>query len=95
MAEVWDTAGKIKMFNEKAVFFRSWPGAFLEKCFIKCELSKYVYLLYSESACRERMMQEISISKQQLNGFPPSWWHIWLNNPINALIVLHRLGKSS
>ena len=70
MAGVWDTAGKVKVFHTKAVFIRNWPGAFQEKCSIKCELSKCVYLLYCESACRERMMQEIFIPKQQLNGLP-------------------------
>ena len=45
MAGMWDTAGKIKVFHKKAVFFCNWPGAFQEKYFIKCELSKCVYLL--------------------------------------------------
>ena len=35
MAGMWDTAGKIKMFYKKAVFFHSWPGAFQEKLFYK------------------------------------------------------------
>ena len=71
MAGKWDTTGKVKVFHKKAVFFRSRPGAFQEKYFMKCELSKCVCLLYCESACRERMMREISIPKQQLNGLPP------------------------
>ena len=71
MAGMWDAAGKIKVFHKKAVLFRSRPGGFQEKYFMKCELSKCVYLLYCESACRERMMRKISIPKQQLNGFQP------------------------
>ena len=63
MAGICDTAGKIKVFHTKAVFFRSRPGAFQEKYFIKSELSKCVYLLYCESTCRERMMREIFIPK--------------------------------
>ena len=71
MAGMWDTAGKIKVFHKKSVFLRSWPSDFQEKYFIKCELSKCVYLLYCESACRERMMRKIFIPKQQFNGLPP------------------------
>ena len=34
-------------------------------------------------------------SKATIEWPPVSLRHIWLNKPINALIVLHRLGKSS
>ena len=54
MPGMWNTAGKVKVFHKKAVFFRSRPGAFQEKYFIKSELFKCVHLLYCESACRER-----------------------------------------
>ena len=50
MAGMSDTAGNIKAFHKKAVFFCSWPGAFQEKYFFKCELSKCAYLLYCEGA---------------------------------------------
>ena len=66
-------AGKIKVFHKKAVFLRSLPSAFQKKYFIKCELSKCVYLLYCESACQKRMMREIFIPKQQLNSLPPPY----------------------
>ena len=71
MAGMWDVAGKVKVFHKKAVLIGNWPGVFQEKYFIKCELSKYVYLPHCESTCRERMIQEISIPKQQFNSLPP------------------------
>ena len=42
MAGMWDTAGKVKVFHTKAVFFRSRSGALQEKYFIESELSKCV-----------------------------------------------------
>ena len=33
-------------------------------------------------------------SKVGIEWPPGSLWHIWLTNPIDALIVLHRLEKS-
>ena len=62
MAEMWDTAGKIKVFHKKAVFFCSWPGAFQKN------ISLTVNFV---SACRESMMREIFIQKQLLNDLPP------------------------
>ena len=34
-------------------------------------------------------------SKATIEWLPASLQHIWLDNPIDALIVLHRLEKSS
>ena len=64
MAEMWNVAGKIKVFHKKAYFFVVGQVLFKKNILLSVSYLS-VYLLYCESACRERMMQEISIPKQQ------------------------------
>ena len=57
MARMWDSAGKIKVFKKKLYFFV--VGQVLFKKNILLRIS-YVSA-YCESACRKRMIREISI----------------------------------